>query len=70
MPEEMRRDLIENHRTRVAKIMAIMAFAGRTGDTVSIGPLERGTVGTLMPSVVEQSAFELTGYMRRMGKWR
>jgi hypothetical protein len=67
---EKRQDVIERHRTRVAKIMAIMAFAGRTGNTVSAGPLERGTVGMLMPSVVERNAFELTGYMRRIGQWR
>lgn len=70
LPDGKYRDIIDNHRTRVAKIVAIMAFAGRTGNTVSAGPLERGTVGMLMPSVVEQNAFELTGYMRRIGKWR
>jgi hypothetical protein len=70
LPKDKYRDIVDNHRTRVAKIMAIMAFAGRTGDTISPGPLERGTVGMLMPSVVERNAFELTGYMRRTGKWR
>lgn len=70
LPEDKYRDIIDNHRTRVAKIVAIMAFAGRTGNTLSAGPLERGTVGVLMPSVVERNALELTGYMRRIGKWR
>ena len=69
LPDDKYRDIIDRHRTRVAKIVAIMAFAGRTGNTVSAGPLERGTVGMLMPSVVERNAFELTGYMRRIGKW-
>lgn len=67
--EAERADLVDRNRTRVAKIIAIMSFSNTIDTDLTVGALERGTVGMLKPSVVEQRGRELTGYMRRIGKW-
>ena len=70
LPEKDRKDLMGRGRTRIAKINAILAMSSAgDGTSLSPGALERGTVGTLTPSVVERHAGELTGLMRRLGLW-
>ena len=67
LKEADRKELIARGRTRIAKMNAILALSGATPSSLNASSLERGTVGSLMNSVVERHGGDLTGLMRRLG---
>lgn len=67
LKETDRKDLLAKGRTRIAKINAILALSSATPSSLNAASLERGTVGSLMNSVVERHGGDLTGLMRRLG---
>jgi hypothetical protein len=70
MAEPERKELLEQGRTRIAKINAILALSGAFETSLTAGAFERGNVGLLVNSVVEREGAELTGLMRRFGLLR
>ena len=67
LKEADRKELLARGRTRIAKINAILALSGAIPSSLSAAAFERGTVGSLMESVVERHGGDLTGLMRRFG---
>jgi hypothetical protein len=66
LDEQDREELIAG-RTRIAKINAILAFSGAVPTSLTVAPFERGSVGSLSPSVVERRGGDLTRVLRRHG---
>lgn len=67
--EEKKKIIEKGERTRVSKIIGILAITGHAPKQFSIGALERGNASILANSVVEPESGESTGLMRKLGMW-